>query len=69
MPWKPIVWSQADHYAQWLTYPTRTGEPPQQGTQLTLSEHPGHVFVATGVETSAAPVMVWLKPVRDIDSF
>ena len=45
--WKPIVWSQEDHYAQWLGYPTREGSLPLEGSRLTLSEHPGETFVVT----------------------
>ena len=62
--WKPIVWNQADHYPQWLTCTTRVGEPPKQGTQLTLPEHPGDMFVASTVESDADPVIVWLKPLQ-----
>jgi hypothetical protein len=62
--WKPIVWNQADHYPQWLTFTTRVGEPPQQGSQLTLPEHPGDTFVASTVESGADPVIVWLKPLQ-----
>jgi hypothetical protein len=51
--WKPIVWSQADHYAQWLTYPTRVGEAPEQGSELMLAEQPIDTFFATRVETGA----------------
>ena len=69
MRWKPIVWSQADHYAQWLTYPTREGSPPLEGSQLRLAELPDRTFVATTVESGPDPVIVWLKPLRDLDSF
>jgi hypothetical protein len=65
VPWKPIVWTQADHYAQWLSYSARDGEPPKQGAELMLTEFPERVFVATGVETGPAPVMVWLRPLED----
>ncbi len=70
MRWKPIVWNRADHYAQWLSYPSRVGEPPRQGSALTLAEHPGHMFVAVGVERGGESAMVWIKPVeaeRNID--
>jgi hypothetical protein len=63
--WKPIVWNQSDHYAPWLCYSARTGEPPKQGAELTLAEHPGRIFVATGVEAGPAPVLVWLKALED----
>ena len=69
MGWKPIVWSQADHYAQWLSYSTRPGAPPHPGSVVTLAEHPGRTFVATTVESSPGPGIVWLKPLRDLDSF
>jgi hypothetical protein len=65
MSWKPIVWNRAEHYGQWLSYSARTGEPPKQGAELTLTEHPGRVFVATGVEGGVDSVMVWLKPLED----
>ncbi|MGZ6563849.1 MAG: hypothetical protein ACXVH1_30545 [Solirubrobacteraceae bacterium] len=64
MRWKPIVWNQADHYPQWLTYTTRVGEPPGQGIQLTLPEYPGDTFVASTVESRADPVIVWLEPLQ-----
>ena len=60
--WKPIVWDEADHYPQWLAYPTREGKPPRQGSQLMLAEHPGRTYVATIVESGADPVLAWLKP-------
>jgi hypothetical protein len=66
--WKPIVWSDADHYPQWLPYPTRVGEPPRQGSQVRLEEHPKRTFVATTVEAGADSVIVWLRPLRDLDS-
>jgi hypothetical protein len=61
--WKPIVWSRADHYAQWLSYPTRAGVPLRQGSRVTIEEHPGRGFVAAGVEAGSEPAMVWLKPI------
>jgi len=67
--WKPIVWSQEDHYAQWLGYPTREGSLPLEGSRLTLSEHPGETFVVTTVESGPGPGIVWLKPLRPLDSF
>ena len=67
--WKPIVWSEADHYPQWLSYPTRVGEPPRQGSQVSLNEHPRRTFVATAVEPGPDSVIVWLRPLRDLDSF
>jgi hypothetical protein len=60
--WKPIVWNEAEHYPQWLAYPSREGRPPQQGSQLMLAEHPGRTYVATSVESGADPVLAWLKP-------
>jgi hypothetical protein len=67
--WKPIVWHDADHYPQWHSYPTRAGTPPRQGAELMLAEHPGRTFVATTVEAGTDPVIVWLRPLRDLDSF
>jgi hypothetical protein len=32
-----------------------------------LGEHPGRTYVATMVEAGADPVIVWLKPLRDLD--
>ena len=64
MRWKPIVWNGADHYPQWLSYPTREGTPPHQGTQIMLAEHPGRVFVADTVEADQDPVIVWLNPLQ-----
>ena len=69
MRWKPIVWHAADHYPQWHSYPTREGTPPREGAQLMLDEHPGCTYVATIVESGTDPVMVWLEPLRDLDSF
>jgi hypothetical protein len=69
MAWKPIVWSQADHYAQWLSYPTREGSLPLEGSRLELAELPGRSFVATTVESGPGPAIVWLKPLKDLDSF
>ncbi|MGZ4395205.1 MAG: hypothetical protein ACXVZ2_07585 [Gaiellaceae bacterium] len=64
MRWKPIVWNQADHYPQWLSYATREGTPPRQGTQIMLTEHPGRTFVAATVESGTDPVIVWLEPLE-----
>ena len=61
------MWSQADHFPQWLSYPAREGILPVEGSRLTLVEHPGRSFVATTVESG--PGIVWLKPIRDLDSF
>ena len=61
MRWKPIVWSESDHYPQWLSYATREGTPPRQGAQLMLSEHPGRTYVASSVETGTDPAIVWLR--------
>ena len=69
MLWKPIVWRDADHYPQWHSYPTREGTPPRQGAQLVLGEEPGRTYVATIVEAGTDPVIVWLKPLRDLHSF
>ena len=62
--WKPIVWNQAAHYPQWLSYPTREGTAPQQGTHIMLAEHPGRSFVAITVEACTDPVIVWLEPLE-----
>jgi hypothetical protein len=61
--WKPIVWNRADHYAQWLSYPTRVGLTPHPGSRVTIEEHPGRGFVAAGVEAGSEPAMVWLTPI------
>jgi hypothetical protein len=66
MSWKPIVWNQADHYPQWLSHSSREGSPPQEGSRVTLPELPGLTLVAAKVETNG---LVWLKPVRDIESY
>jgi hypothetical protein len=65
--WKPIVWSQSDHYPQWHSYPTREGQLPAEGSQITLIEHPGRTFIVTAAEAGAG--MVWLRPLRDLESF
>jgi hypothetical protein len=67
--WKPIVWKDADHYPQWHSYPTREGTPPRQGAQLTLAEHPGRTYVASNIEIGTDPAIVWVRPLRDLDSF
>jgi hypothetical protein len=67
--WKPIVWNDADHYPQWHSYPTREGTPPRQGAQLKLAEHPGRTYVASSVEIGTDPVIVWVRPLRDLESF
>jgi hypothetical protein len=36
---------------------------------VTLSEHPERTFVATTVEAGIDPAIVWLKPVRPLDSY
>ena len=58
------MWNQADHYPQWLSYPTREGNPPHEGTQIMLAEHAGRSFVAAMVESGADPVIVWLQPLE-----
>jgi hypothetical protein len=65
MFWKPIVWSHADRYAQWLSYPTREGSVPLEGSRVELAELPGRTYVATTVEIGTDPVIVWLKPLRE----
>jgi hypothetical protein len=34
-----------------------------------LAEHPGRTYVATIVETGTDPVIVWVRPLRDLDSY
>jgi len=60
--WKPVVWSEADHYPQWLSYPTRAAGAPEEGSLVTLSEHPGREYRAVTVESGTDPLIVWLKP-------
>jgi hypothetical protein len=45
------------------------GEPPRQGSQISLDEHPRRTFVATAVEPGPDSVIVWLKPLWDVDNF
>jgi hypothetical protein len=58
--WKPFVWSEAEHYPQWLSYPTRPAGAPEQGAEVTLSEHPGQTYLAVTVEEGTDPLIVWL---------
>ena len=60
--------ARLDHYPQWLTYPTVRGLP-REGSRVGLSELPEHSFVATAVESGSESAIVWLKPLRGLDSF
>jgi hypothetical protein len=34
-----------------------------------LAEHPGRTYVAATVDVGTDPVIVWVRPLRDLDSF